>query len=694
MKKFVPSKGNLISMKQYTKISYLLKAVFCLSYLLIFSFANAQDNPKRLSGSIQLGVPVTFFSVKSNPTGIYTAAIRYSFSRKFSMEVQGTSNSFYNSGTGNPSKTTLNKTLSDVSSYKTPVYGVHLIGYYNLHNVFNLNTKPDNRFLPYVSLGLGLNIYKPEVTYTNGTSTQDAKFGLPYRAYELGLGTRYFINNNLDFYGGAAFHYNESYYIDGFKETSNPKLDNYLNLYAGVSVKLAAKPWNNLIDWNYKNIENTNEEVKSYSKFALDATLGLPYLFTSVGHKVTGMYNLGLRYSFNRAIGLQVNFAQGKVAGEQIGSSTAADNTPESVNSFTTSLDQVTLRAYFNVFNLLEEKISRAQWNHYLILGGGYLKATGDATLANGKNYTGRLLYKEPGIQNIVLGYEARKYMNSYFDLIGGVDFSYNQSKYLDQAGSKPHLNNHLYVHTGITYKIGATKDKEHIDWSYSNYSNYKNKKAVIEQELVIARPPVAPKVDTSRMVVIPMPVDTAKDAIAVVPSTKENVIEPIVENPVVVAPKVEVPVTPTPKVEVPVVVTPTPKVETPKASTPKVTVPATPKPNVVAPKTITPAENNQVNPETTPVTVIPNGVVTVPTGRYSVVVACYSINRMDVALAYQAVLISKGYLPTISKSKEDAKIVRLVILSTDKKLEALIAVRKARRNVEPGAWLYLYNKQ
>lgn len=682
-------------MKPLSKFNFIVILAFTINCFINVSIIKAQGSAPRLSASVQLGLPVTYFSVPSKPVGIYTAALRYSYSRNWSFEARVTSNTFYNNATGHSAKTILDNTATDIASYRTPVYGFNAIAYYNLHKVLNLDSKPQNRFLPYLSLGAGINMYRPEVSYVNGTSSKAKTFGKPYRDFQLGLGTRYFINSNLDLFAGAEYHISETYYLDGFKELTNPSLDQYLNFYGGLSVKFGAKPWNNLIDWNHKNSVNPNEETKSYAKFALDAGIGLPYLFTSVGHKATGMYNLGLRYSFNRAIGLQVNFAQGKVAGEQKGNIAAADNTPESINSFTTGLSQFTLRAYFNVLNLLEEKVARPQWNHYLILGAGYLKATGDATLANGKSVTGRMLYKEPGIQNIVIGYEARKYYNSYFDLIAGLDFSYNQSKYLDQAGSKPNLNNHLYFHTGITYKIGATKEKEHIDWSYKNYNHYRNKKSIIEQELVLERPPAAPRIDTSRMVVntipTPAPVDPVKTEVA--PNiSKENVIVPIIETPV---PAV---VEPIQKVEAPKEIVVAIPEEIKKSETVPTVKPAE-APVLVAPKVIKPVAPKVVeNVVPKPVIIDPslsgNTQLAPPKAKYNVVVACYSVNRIDAALAYQQILLSQGYKPVISKSNGRSKIVRMTILTTDNRKEALAASRKARRSIESQAWLYLYNKQ
>ena len=630
-------------------LTYSRKASAALLLLCFSMNLFAQNQPKKLSVGVGMGVPVTFFSVKSKPIGIYGASARYSFNKTWSLEAKLSSNTFYNNATGNSPKPTLDGTASDVISYRTPVYALGGVVYYNLHNIFGLNKRPESKWLPFVNLGASYNFYKPSTVMANGAVSQATEFGKPFRDFQFGLGTRYYINSNLDLFGGMEYHISETYYLDGLKEKTDPKLDKYLNFYAGVSIKFGAKPYNNLVDWSHKNIEDPKESQKLYSKWALDGTIGVPVLFTPVGYNFTGMFGLGLRHSFTSSMGLQLNYTRGRVSGDQDISGTPKKGTPEAVKEFKTKLSQYSLRAFFNVRNLNGEPQTRTDWNHYAILGAGYTTAKGDATFADGSSTTDAKLFKSPGIQTIVVGYEARKYINHMFDFIAGADFNYTQSKYIDQAGVKSSLNNSLYIHTGVTYKIGTTKDKEHIDWAYQIYNNFKDKSTTIEQVPVIEKPAVQePKIDTAKMVAVPTPEPTPAPA----------VVEPVPA--------------PTPTPAPVAVVAPTPE-PTPKPA-------ATPKPAPVA--------------KPAPAPYVATDDVTPPPSKYNVIVACYSASKLSVARANQARLANKGFEPSIYRSSTNSKMLRMSIISTDDKNEALKTLRKARKEIDADSWIYMYNKQ
>lgn len=629
--------------------------------------AFSQDRAPRLSVSAALGIPVTMFSINSKPVGIYTAAARYSFNKNWSLEAKVTSNTFYNNATGHTRKAKLDGTASDVLTYRTPIYGLNGIFYYNIHNIFGLDRLPDSKWLPYVNFGGGLNWYKPSASFADGKTAQATSFGKPFRDYQLGLGTRYYVNHIIDLYGGAEYHYVESYYLDAIREASNPSYDDYFNFYAGLSVKLGSKKHNNLIDWSKKNVEKQNEDPKDYSQWAVDGTVGLPVLFTPVGYNFTGMFGLGLRYSFNNFLSGQLNFAYGKVAGDQETSGTQALGSAENVKEFSTSLRQISGRVLLNLRSFVAEPANRMEWNHYAVFGAGYTKARGDVTYANGNSINDIQLSLSPGIQTIVLGYQARKYINHQFDAIGGLDFNYNQSKYIDNAYNKSGMNHHLYFHAGVTYKIGTTKDKEHIDWAYENYNNFKNKKTTLEQVPVIEKPVTEePKIETTPVVV-----------------------EPAVEP----APKVE----PTPAVEPTPVVEPAPKVTpktAPKAEPAPVSEPnpaVTPAPRRNTPRATTPRESAPVT-ETKPY--VATDDVTPPPSRYNVIVGCYSVNKLSVAKNTQRRLAAKGFEPSIYRSSMNSRMLRMSVISTDDRSEAIKVLRKARKEVDPGSWLYIYNAQ
>ncbi|MDZ4666291.1 MAG: outer membrane beta-barrel protein, partial [bacterium] len=148
-------------MRPLSLTKFIRQTTLLLLSLLITAVSYSQEAANKWSASVALGVPVTFFSIKSKPVGIYTGGVRYSFNKTWSLEARLTANTFYNNATGNKAKATLDGTSSDVISYRTPVYGLNGIVYYNLHNIFGLNKFPESKWLPYATLGAGYNMYKP-----------------------------------------------------------------------------------------------------------------------------------------------------------------------------------------------------------------------------------------------------------------------------------------------------------------------------------------------------------------------------------------------------------------------------------------------------------------------------------------------------------------------------------------------------
>lgn len=448
-----------------------MKKFFTLLLMVNIAIGSSAQLPtNKLSASIGLGVPITFFSVKSGWVGIYSGALRYSFNKNLSLQAGITANEF-NGYPNNPSSTTVtpNYAAKDVVSFRTEVYGLSGTVFYNLHKIKGID---DTKFLPYLSFGAGLLYYKPTASYVNGISSSAIVFGPPARDYQFGLGTRYYINSMLDLYGGAEYHFIESYWMDG--AAADQKLDTYLNLYGGVSIKLGAKPWGNLVDWSHKDIKDPKNPKMDYSHWAVDGTFGVPYVFSPVGSDFSGMFGLGIRYSVNTALGIQLNYNGGNLTGSQdvMLTTTKGTGQPIFVKDYNTKIKQFTVRGVFNLRNLTSEPAERTQWNHYASVGAGYMRGTQDITYSDNSTQTGAKIYMDPGIESIIVGYEARKYLANNLDFIVGADFSMNQSKYIDGAYDKGSLNSHIYTHVGLSYKVVKNRDQEHIDWSHSSYKN------------------------------------------------------------------------------------------------------------------------------------------------------------------------------------------------------------------------------
>jgi len=84
---------------------------------------------------------------------------------------------------------------------------------------------------------------------------------------------------------------------------------------------------------------------------------------------------------------------------------------------------------------------------------------------------------------------------------------------------------------------------------------------------------------------------------------------------------------------------------------------------------------------------------ITDPEFMYNVVVGCYSINKLNIAKRFRNKINRRGFNSKIYLSK-GSKYFRVITLTTEEENLALKMLRKSRRDIDRGSWLYLYNKQ
>lgn len=187
------------------------------------------------------------------------------------------------------------------------------------------------------------------------------------------------------------------------------------------------------------------------------------------------MGGLGIRYSLSRMLSFQLAYNYGKFNGSQdVSSALVSNSKPESIKEFSNGLNQISLRMLVNLRRINSEPLELNKWNYYAVIGVGTLLYNNDVTMAD-KTKSNINYYK--GTQNVVLGLQARKYINKNFDFLTGFDFNYNGTKWLDGAGDKASLNHHIYASAGISYKIANQNKRELIDWSNGNYNRIKGAK-------------------------------------------------------------------------------------------------------------------------------------------------------------------------------------------------------------------------
>jgi hypothetical protein len=627
-------------------ITSITLVLFCLTSAKITSAQKA----KRLSADLSLGIPVTMFSINSEPVGIYQGGLRYSFSPSISVSGRLSYNSFYAKPNNPPATGALSEFgAKDIVSYKNEFVGISGYLQYNLTKILRLDKKPENRLMPYLSLGAGLLFNKLSQVNTDGNRYKMSEYGnKPFRNYQLGLGARYFITSSIDAFASSEFNYIETFWMDGAH--ADKKNDNYINTSFGISYKIGASNYNNLLDWSHKNEPKQDEATpKDYIKWSADAHLGLPFLFTPIGYSPTMMGGLGIRYSLSRMLSFQLAYNYGKFNGSQdVSSALVSNSKPESIKEFSNSLNQISLRMLVNLKRINSEPHELNKWNYYAIIGIGTLLYNNDVTMAD-KIKSNIDYYK--GTQNVVLGLQARKYINKNFDFLTGIDFNYNGSKWLDGAGDKASLNHHIYASAGISYKIANKNKRELIDWSNGKYNRIQGEKEMEVEKipLIENKPKETPKVEEIK------PIE-----------------KPKVEEPKIVEPKVE-----QPKVDEPKVVIPETKIEEPKVQVKE------------EPKMMKETPN-----DAKPLIAEKSEEIAPPPYKYNVVVACYGLSHANSAFKFRDKMRLRGFEANVYKDAGNSRILKVATISTNDKATATQILRKAKKDIDPLSWIHLYNKQ
>jgi len=424
---------------------------------------------------------------------------------------------------------------------------------------------------------------------------------------------------------------------------------------------------------------------KDYSKWSADLNLGLPYMFSPIGYNLTGMGGIGVKYSFSPKISLGLQYDLAFFSGENSSANTVLNGTsanPKNIKDYSTFATTIGFDCRLNLRNLIfGEPENLKKWNHYYVFGFGFMSYRNENNIVGGSSSKFDYpLFEGKGAVTIGTryyrgGYEVRNHLNNKIDLLGSVNFNFVESYWIDGAGEEKNYRNQLMAKIGVSYKFGIKGNKELIDWTYSNYSYSKEAKEVaienipvIDKPKVVDVPKVEPKVEPAVVPVIE-PV--------VVPEPVKPVIEPVV-------PKVEPIVVPVPEPVVPKVepvVVPVPEPVKPKVEPIVVPVPEPVKPKVEPAVVTVPvvAENKEE--------------VTEPDNMYNVVVACYGLKHLDLAIKYRDSIRKKGFKANVYRSI-GSKLYRVMTTSSDDEGTALKILKQSKVEIDPQSWFYLYNKQ
>lgn len=372
---------------------------------------------------------------------------------------------------------------------------------------------------------------------------------------------------------------------------------------------------------------------KQTTRLSLDLQAGFPYMFTNVGNGLNYSYGGSLRLSLNRHFSVQGQLVNQSISGENSNTNKSIIGGPNSndgnLKSYSVTSNLYSVSLVINLTSLFKPS-SEERLNVYAHIGRGIMYH--DIKYKFVDNGELNLPYDKPFyVYNG--GIQARYYLNYAFDVLGGVSFDFIDSYWLDGAPNDKSRNSMLSVSAGVSYKIFATKKRDLIDW------NIRHKEIIVPVEKipVIKKPVVKPnlpvveqpKIDTTRLSVV-------------VPKLKDEVT----------------------KIEI---------IDTPKVVKPAI-IPPVVKKDTNANLANTRYEFNE------------------PDSVYNVVTACYTIRNKYLAIKLRTKLVSLGYDAKIFRSK-GSRYYRVMAISTGNKKLALEVLEKCRNEIDPMAWIHVYNK-
>lgn len=449
-----------------------------------------------------------------------------------------------------------------------------------------------------------------------------------------------------------------------------------------------------------------------YTRYSIDVSAGPSYPKTSIPGILSGYGELGFKGTLSRYLSLRASGGYGTASGSR--DVTQMIGTPESVDNYTkynTTYIYFTGSAHINLEKLLHLRKENGKFlrtNPFLVIGSGMMFPDIKVNRFDGqvKNYKSNLRFVTHNI-----GLDFTHFLSNRFDLLFGVEYRFIQSYYFDGAFADKKLDGLYNAHVGISYNIGASSDKKHMDWY-----NLDGKTDVFfapEEQKTIPEPisQTSPK-DTAALAAANRPVDTAEDttdyaaagkAVAAEEDKRENIELaeglPSVKNTDTVTNNTAK-VTPPVNTTTPAVAANTPK--TPRKVGRHVDLKPGTGTSTTEPKAVVMATTETKADEPTPSTTFTqetsdsnlnsiDGVVR-PLGKYNVIVATYSGTRY--AYVYRNQLRKQGFQAALFKSSERSKMVRVAVYYGDNKNEALKQLRSYRSKFGGQVWIHVYDPQ
>jgi hypothetical protein len=435
------------------------------------------------------------------------------------------------------------------------------------------------------------------------------------------------------------------------------------------------------------------------TKLSLEFTGGIPIPLTYFTPSVSTYGGIGLKYNILKEIAIGAQISVGSFSGKNnsANSTEAPQQDNNNYSSFTNHFVRYTLEGQVNLERVFNLRRSMHRINPYLTFGGGLVTSSATADKVNGTDRS----YSENNFYVYNIGLLMKYYLNPSLDFMLGANYNVSETYYLDAVPIDGKFDNYLMTYVGISYKIGARKDKQHAEWE----------NVVLKDRIYI------PDIEKRQG----QPVDAAgnffifhKDSIAKLQSqtlalegkTAELETKSIAQQKQIDSIQVEAkemktrmdtlesqmnqlkeqmnkqqaePSKPDGKGVVAPIIVPS-KGKTTKGN----------KPVSAGQKAV----NNEAQPLTPASSENLNSIddITFPVAHYNIIVGAYLSHKY--AMIYRNKMRAQGYQSAVFRSSANSKMLRVCVFSSDDKKEALAMMRKVRKDVNPQAWMHIYNSK
>ena len=200
-------------------------------------------------------------------------------------------------------------------------------------------------------------------------------------------------------------------------------------------------------------------------RLSLDVYGGFPAPLTFFSPSLSTYGGLAVKYNLIKEFSIGARFDIGTLSGKN-GSVNSVAAFPADNNNYSSSTNnfyQYTLEGQIDLERVFGMRKFLHRINPYVVAGGGVINSTMSAAGLAG--YPSRD-YKGISSYTTYVGLIFKYYLNPTLDITVGTNFYTGQSFYLDAVPLDKKLDNYLLTNVGVSYKFGARKGKQHIEWT------------------------------------------------------------------------------------------------------------------------------------------------------------------------------------------------------------------------------------